>query len=397
MYLKSFLKFIYIPFFIVLFFSFTFASLSISPLRFEFDINPWETITEIIRVTNRWDTAITLYTSREDFTAWDETWTPRFIDRSDLDNPEFALSTWISTNQDNLTLWPWETREVPFTISVPEIAEPWWHYWALFFSPWSSWWQVAVVSRLWVLMLVNVPWEVNIAGDLLSFDVWNKYNNLFNVSKNFNDFPIYFRTRFENEWNVHIRPVWKIEILDEDWNPLKNIWKEILSSPAWAFMWEKLVDYIPINDAAGNVLPNSIRSFESSWQWFWYNVLDQDWRRVVNFRNLQEHYEHEASQNTQYLKFWETIRSVPVTRDFTLQMQLSFVWKDWIVNEFFEQDKISVSYIETRVVINNYIIVISIILLIWLLYYFIVYRKKSEERLRKKILEEMNNMKDLSK
>ncbi len=366
------------------------ANISISPLRFEFSVEPGETIQDIVRVSNRADEAITLYTSKEDFIAWDETGNPQFVDRSDLPNPDYALSRWISSSQENITLGPGETREISFSIDIPEDAEPGWHYWALFFSPGAWDGQVAVVSRLGTLMLVDVDWEVEIDWQLTSFDVWREIEWDFFEQKHFDSFPIDFKTRFENKGNVHIQPTGRIEIIDEDGNQLEDIGKERITSPQWAFIWEELVDYIPINDAGGNVLPNSTRAFESVWEGFGYNVLDREWRQRVEFRDISEYYAQEAEE-AQYLNFWETLEEVPVQRDFTLQMELSFVWKDWEQKDFYEQDEITIEYTDTKVTNNWFVIIGGLLWLVFFVILFIVWRKKSNEKLRQQIMEEMKN------
>ncbi len=385
-------KLIYILWALFVFFPFlSYADISISPLRFEFEIEAWDDVNETIRVTNRADESVTLYTSKENFVSWDETWRPRFIDRSELPNPEFAMSNWIEIPQDTLTLSPWETREVDFSINVPDNAEPGWHYWALFFSPGAWDWQVAVVSRIWALMLVDVPWEVEEYWELESFEIWTIFDDDFSVNDQFDSFPISFLTRFENMWNVHIRPEWKIEIINEDWEVLENIWKERITSPAWAFVWERLVDYIPINDWWGNVLPNSIRAFESTWNWFGYNVLDDEWRQLVKFRDLQEHYENKASEDAQYLNFWEKIDQVPVEEEFTIQMELSYTTKDWEKEVFYDDDTIQIEYLDSKTVINYPIIIAIALIFLAIIALLFWNKKRAEEKLRQKIMEEMKS------
>lgn len=77
-----------------------------------------------------------------------------------------------------------------------------------------------------------------------------------------------FSTRIKNDGNVHVKPVGKIELVDESGELLKNVGKEAMVSPQGAFIGEKLVDYVPVNDGLGNVLPNSERRFESLWEGF---------------------------------------------------------------------------------------------------------------------------------
>ena len=379
-------------------FNSAFASLSISPLRFEFEIQEWNSIKETIRVTNRWDTSITLYTTSEDFVAGDDSWTPRFVKPWDNDSRDYSLSNWIKTPQTNITLAPWETREIPFSIEVPERAEPGWHYAALFFSPGTpSGAQVAVVQRLWVLMLVDVPWEVKIEGNLKEFNIWKKEDNIFLKENKFEKFPIYFQTLFENTWNTHLKPTWKITLIDENWEVLKNVWKETISSPAWAYIWERMVDYIPINDTRWNVLPRSERRFESIWQGFWYTVLEEDWTRSVLFRNPEEHYSRQAEEKAKFLMPWQSVNTRTINKQIIAEFELFYEWKDRVWKDFLDSKTFNISYKEDYIGFNYFVIAVLSILILAILIYFIVVapktKAKKEEELRKKIMEEMQNNK----
>ncbi len=390
-------KILFIFAFISLLFSpnFTFASLSISPLKFEFDITSSASTKEKIKVTNTWDTPITLYSSKEDFIAWDDTGTPQFVKPENQTNAEYSLSNWITIEDENITLAPKESREVYFSVKVPQNAEPGWHYAAVFFSPGApAWAQVAVVQRLWVLILVNVPGEVQIEGNLNTFKIWEKLENTFTEKQTFQTFPITFQTIFENSWNVHLKPVWKITLVDENGEILKNVGKETLSSPAGAYIWEKMVDYIPINDTLWNVLPKSQRRFEIDWMGFWYSVLNDDGTKSVQFKNLEEYYADKASENAKYLMFWQSINSRTVEKKITAQFELAYEWKDKEKKEFLDSRDFYVTYNEKYVWINYILVSILAILIVWGWIYFVkiapAQRIKKEEELKRKIIEEMS-------
>ena len=376
----------------------TFAWLTISPLKFEFDIEKSSSKTEKVKLTNNWKESITVYSSKEDFIAWDDSWTPKFIPAKDQVSQEFTLSNWIEIEDKNLTIAPGETKEINFKINVPSNVEPGWHYAAIFFSPWvKQWSQIAVVQRIWVLILVNVPWEVKIDWNLKSFNVWDKSGSWFTQKSSFENFPIVFETLFENGWNIHLKPKWKIELVDEDGNVLKNVWKETLTSPAWTYLWEKMVDYIPINDQDWNVLPKSQRKFESEWNGFWYSVLNEDGTKKVEFKSLSDYYADKAVEKSQYLMFWQKINTRTTTKEITAKYQLYYEWKDKIKKEFLDEKKFKVSYIEKYVWINYYLIIFLILALIWGWYYFkFIYPKHKalkEQKLREKILNELNENK----
>lgn len=373
----------------------TFASLSISPLKFEFNIEQSKSTKDKIKVTNNWDTTITLYSSKEDFIAWDDSWTPKFVKPEDQTNPEYALSNWIKIEDGNVTLAPGESKEVKFSVNLPKNAEPGWHYAAVFFSPGTpSWAQVAVVQRLWVLVLVNVPWEVKVEWNLKSFKIWNIAEDKKLVeSEKFDTLPITFQTVFENLWNVHLKPSWKITLIDEDGEVLKNIWKETVSSPAWAYLWEKMVDYIPINDTLWNVLPKSQRRFETNWMWFGYNVLNEDGTKSVKFNNLEEYYAQKASEKAQFLMFWESINTRVVNKKITAKFELNYEAKDKAKKEFLDSKDFYITYKEKYIWVNYTLIsILAIILLaIWGYVSLVMPKQKArkEEELRKKIMEEM--------
>jgi hypothetical protein len=144
-------------FFTVSFFVFpnVYAIIAISPLKHELKIEQWKTVTKKIKITNEWDGPITLYTSTEDFIAWDDTGKPTFLKPEDQDDINLSLANWVKIEDKNITLIAWETREINFSISVPENWEPGWHYWAIFFSPWIIGnWKVAFSQRIWVLLLI---------------------------------------------------------------------------------------------------------------------------------------------------------------------------------------------------------------------------------------------------
>jgi len=112
-----------------------YASLSISPLKFEYALDPGKSISDTVRLTNNSDAPLTLYNAQEDFVAGDESGTPKFVALSEQTSDVYSMAKWISVENANLTLAKGESRDVRFTIKVPKTAEPGGHYGAIFFSP----------------------------------------------------------------------------------------------------------------------------------------------------------------------------------------------------------------------------------------------------------------------
>jgi hypothetical protein len=203
---------------------------------------------------------------------------------------------------------------------------------------------------------------------------------------------------FNNSWNTHLKPKGKIELVDEDGNLLKKVWKEKIISPAGALIWEKVVDYIPVNEGGWNVLPDSDRRFISNWEWFGYTILNETTgQKEVQFKNLTEYYIDKTSEEQKFIKFYQTIKSRTVTKPITANYALYFEWKDNKKQELRTSNTFFVTYEEKYIWVNNILVGILIIILISWTYYFIVIRPKNssnkEEEMRKKIMEEMKNNK----
>jgi len=375
-----------------------FASISISPLKHELEIEQWSQEVKTIKITNKSESPITLYTSSEDFTAWDETGQPKFLKPEDQEFPELSLSNWIELNEKNITLSPFETKEVNFTIKVPKNWEPWGHYGAVFFSPWiQSWVEVGFAKRIWVLVLINVPWDTLISGNLEKIEIWKLENESFETSSSFDTLPIVFKTEFKNSGNIHLKPKWKIELIDEDGKRLEKIWKETLKSINGAFIWEKLVDYIPINSVEWNVLPKSTRVFNSLWEWFGYSIINEDGTRGVEFKTIEEYYLNKGNEQKQYLSFWEALHIRKVKKRIIAKYEFSYTSKDAETKSFQWEKSFHIEYKEKYIGLN-YLVISLIIIILWgwlyLFAYFIPKNKgKKEAEMRKKILEEMKNNK----
>ena len=370
------------------FFTIAHASLSISPLKHELTIEAGQQKSEVIKVTNNSNSAITLYTSKEDFIAGDDTGTPTFVKPQNETSDIYSLSNWITIENNNITLAKNETREVRFTVKVPPKGEPGGHYGAIFFSPGApSGSQVAVVQRLGVLILINVPGDIQVVGNLNGFQIGVKKETTFTELSDFKDFPIVFETKFKNDGNTHLKPTGKIELVDENGDTLKNVGKEAIVSPAGAFIGENMVDYIPVNDGLGNVLPKSERRFESTWAGFGYQELQADGTKAVKFKDLTSYYADQAAAKRAYLQFWESIHTRTVNKTITANLTLSYPGKDNATKEFHDSKKFSVHYDEQYVGVNYLVVFIVFILLAGAGYYVFVAVPASKERLRKELLD----------
>ena len=155
--------------------SYSAINMTISPIKYELDSSTWSTITREAKLTNHTSDTINIITWKSDFVASWEDWAPRFIRKSELVFTQ-ELSDWITIDTPNFIIWPNETKIINFTINIPENATPGWHYWAVFFknnnSEQSSWTNVWINVDYWVLILLNVDWEINSEIEIWEPRIW---------------------------------------------------------------------------------------------------------------------------------------------------------------------------------------------------------------------------------
>ncbi len=107
--------------------------LGVSPHTFEMHVFPGETRADSIKITNNSEVPLPVEVRIVDFTASDEIGGMAF-DESDQDI-SISSRKWFSIEKPNLILEAGETEKIPFTISVPEEAEPGGHYSVVLFEP----------------------------------------------------------------------------------------------------------------------------------------------------------------------------------------------------------------------------------------------------------------------
>lgn len=365
------------------------AGISISPLKFELNVAPASETSGTVKITNDTGKAITLYTSREDFVAGDDSGTPTFVKPQNQGSDVFSLANWITIEDKNLTLAQGETREVRFTVKVPGNAEPGGHYGAIFFAPAADKGQVAVIQRLGALVLVDVPGEAKVSANLEKFEIGTSSGTKFDAKTEFSTFPIAFSTRLKNDGNVHVKPTGKIELVDESGEVLKNVGKESIVSPQGAFVGEKLVDYVPVNDGLGNVLPNSERRFESAWEGFGYPIVNDDGTKGVKFKTLSEYYADKAAEKQRYLKFYESVHTRTVSRKISANLSLSYEGKDKVKKDFSDSKTFTVTYDEQYVGIDYLVVLFVLAILSAIGYYVAFVAPKAREKMKAELLASM--------
>lgn len=400
---------------------------TVSPPLYEIDAFTWTTVSRTALLRNNSAIPVNIKTWKSDFQSNWTTWVPQFVRYSELVHPDQQLSTWISLDTANFTINPNEEKTVNFTLTVPSDASPGWHYWAVCFkndkSEVSNWNSININVDYCILMLVNVDWEVitnatikntvinlwawwwkgNWKNDLVKDDCpiidltasnfdWKCIDSFFkndnlkedinklNLNENSNvtkdDFDISFNTPITNEWNTHLSPKWSVTLVDQNWNTIKWIWKESIKSEEWAKIWDKIVDYLPINDDWWNILPWQTRDFVAEWKWFPYESYNEMWKKIIKYWTPEEYYTKKNMSEWWYIFPWQRINERINIEKVRANINLSYKNKDWENVEFNSADEFNVKYKEKYVWTNPYAVICFIIFILVIYILWLIFRKK---------------------
>lgn len=184
-----------------------------------------------------------------------------------------SVKTWVET-VPQFTLRSRESRVITAQVAIPADAEPGGHYGVLRFSgraPDVKDTGVGLAASAGVLMLVRVDGAITEKASLASFFSEQRGDQ----GSFFEKGPLTFVTRIKNEGNIHVKPVGSIELRD---------------------MFGGLVTTMPVNADKSNVLPDSIRRFESSY--------DKPWMAGRYTANLTLGYGTTGQAITSTISFW---------------------------------------------------------------------------------------------
>lgn len=220
-------------------------ALEISPPVIELSANPGQSITTNIKVRDVSNSELIVRGKADDFGAGDENGDPKIL----LDQKEatrFSLKYWIASVPD-LRLVPREIKTVTVRINVPKNAEPGGHYGVVRFTgtpPDLEGQGVSLSASIGALILLKVSGPVTEKVDIVDFFATK------GIGKNilFEQGPINFVERLKNTGSVHVKPTGSMDIFDSFGN---------------------LVDVVPVNQPPRNILPDSIRRFNQTWNKKW--------------------------------------------------------------------------------------------------------------------------------
>jgi hypothetical protein len=232
-------------------------NLTTSPLPINLVVDPGKTVTTDLRIKSGEPDDVKLKVSLMTFGAYGDTGQPMLKERGPGDD----FFDWVSFDKTTFDAPPnvWET--IKMKINVPRTASAGYYYAVVFNRVGDDAKQPDKVglqggTAILVLLDAHVPNEKR-KLDLVSFEA---------VHRVFEFLPGTFHIKFHNSGNVHIVPHGNIFIQQGG----------------------KTVATIGVNGAAGNVLPNSNRIFETKWQdgWPHFEPVMEDGKEKVVKNNV---------------------------------------------------------------------------------------------------------------
>ncbi|MGH7156870.1 MAG: hypothetical protein ACREGG_02045 [Candidatus Saccharimonadales bacterium] len=215
-------------------------ALEIAPPVITLTANPGQTLKTQILLRDISSSNLIVTSQTNDFVAAGEDGTPKVILDNNTPDP-YSMRTWV-VPPASLNLAPREIQPLSVTINVPATASPGGHYAVVRFTgtaPSLSGTGVSLSASLGALILLTVNGKITHNLSLASFTVskGGKTGSIFQSG------PLDFTVRLKNNGNVHELPVGQITIKD---------------------MFGKKLATTNVNLPPKNVLPSSIRKFDSS-------------------------------------------------------------------------------------------------------------------------------------
>lgn len=246
--------------------------LQISPALVELNGEAGKSYTIQLQVLNVTASDLVFNSSVNDFTAKNESGTPSI--NLDSDTPSSAsIKQWVSYIPQ-FGLQTHQLKKIDAVITIPANAEPGGHYGVIRFSgqaPELSGTGVGLTASAGTLVLVRVAGAANEKLDLETFAA-SKGGK---AGAFFENGPITFIQRYKNSGSVHVKPIGQIEVRDSFGNKVATL---------------------PVNSAKGNVLPLSIRRFEST--------LNKNWLFGRYTADISVAYGSTGQAIVQTISFW---------------------------------------------------------------------------------------------
>lgn len=210
--------------------------LTVAPAIIEDRVDPGETFSGSIRVTNNEGGERTFFILARDISRLSEDGQPVFAEEGE--KTEFELSQWVRV-QESVLIPAGETREVSYEITIPDKASPGGHFGGIFFS--------AEAPRLrevgaGIGYRVGTIFNLRISGDTIEEAEIREFVTDRTIYSAAN---VTFNVTVENTGNVLLRPRGPIDIVN---------------------IFGNVVGLARMNDNGAALLPASRRIFTTTWE-----------------------------------------------------------------------------------------------------------------------------------
>lgn len=216
--------------------------LEISPPVIEATADPGQQITLFIKLRNVTTLEVSVTARSDDFLAAGETGDPKLLLEPGEVSP-YGLKEWVAPIAQ-FSIKPQQQVTVNVTLNVPTNATAGGHFGVVCFTPLPPGQEPSAVSlsaRICSLVLLKVSGDAKESLELVEFfaSYKSKRGSWFETG------PLTFTERIKNSGTVHSKPVGTVEIFG---------------------LFGKKVATLKVNDPPKNILPDSIRRFDQTWQ-----------------------------------------------------------------------------------------------------------------------------------
>ena len=246
------------------------TGLTIQPIKVSLTLQPGETATGTIQLTNASDNDVVVSESLQDFIPVAGAEGIQFVGRTE---GVTTVRDWVTLPGDlNFLFKKGLSREIEYVIHAPPDAEPGSHFGVIFFkaSDPSSTGTLKVGTQVGVLLLVTIPGAHLQKGRILSFLVpWFVSGG-----------PVPFTFRFENTGTVYFEPKGEITITNMLGTKVGSIPIEgqvVLPTgikdlrfqwPGEGLLFGQYKAVARVVDGEGNVLTSSVVTFYAAPLWY---------------------------------------------------------------------------------------------------------------------------------
>jgi hypothetical protein len=413
--------------------------MGVSPIRDEFVLAGGETQVRTVKFFNNADVPYTLYLTAEDCNPSTSYGTPLCTPYTGTGVDIERASSWIRNFSEtgNFVVPPKSDKTITYTISAPPGATPGGHYGGIFFNNPDNGvsggsntvkmlkrigmlflitapGQITVKPGFWAIMLESPQWEMNhdripetffaapveytqgtMKRFMMNFSDTSKRKKLLTEINPFwsaptlsgSNFALKLKVPVRNDGNTHIKPRGKIFLYDTDGTQLARVGKESIQDENGVYLGEKIVDYLPINDEWGNVLPDTERIFDVNWLGFAYEGKDSDGKAMIKFETPSDYYSSLTESESQYIYPWERMTIQNVEK--TIAGKVEIAYKNPLTgkDDLYTVDipvNVNYPYITKT---YNWSLICIVLFLIWCVY-LIFFRRRRQYR------EDMSHLED---